>query len=141
MARAKISKALKDQVTDRANGCCEFCRAQLQFSANRFHVEHHIPISLGGANTTDNLTLACPDCNLHKSDKTEAIDPMTNQRVSIFNPRQMDWTEHFRWSDDTTQMIGETPIGRATISLLQTNRDGLINLRRVLHQQGFHPPD
>ncbi len=141
MARANISKALKQQVIDRAKGGCEFCLAQLRFSPNSFHIEHHIPLSRGGANTAENLTLTCPQCNLHKATKTEAIDPVTEQIVALFNPRQMDWADHFTWSDDTTQMLGTTPIGRATVVLLQTNRENLLNLRWVLRQQGFHPPD
>jgi HNH endonuclease len=141
MARAKISKALKQQVIDRAKGGCEFCRAQLRFSPNSFHIEHHIPLSRGGVNAAENLTLACPQCNLHKATKTEAIDLVTEQVVPIFNPRQMIWDDHFTWSDDTTQMLGTTPIGRATVELLQTNRENMLNLRWVLQQQGFHPPD
>jgi hypothetical protein len=141
MARAKISKALKAQLISRANECCEFCRAQLEYSPNNFHIEHHIPLSRGGADSVENLTFACPQCNLHKAAKTEAIDPLTQETVPLFNPRQMNWSDHFRWSDDTSQMLGETAIGRATIALLQTNRTGMVNLRRVLHRQGFHPPD
>jgi hypothetical protein len=140
MPRAKISSVLKNQVIERANGCCEFCCAQLRFSPNSFHVEHHIPISLGGANIIENLTLACPQCNLHKATKVEAIDPVLAQAVPIFNPRQMMWEEHFVWSDDTVYMIGITPIGRATVDLLQTNRENLLNLRRALRQLRLHPP-
>ncbi len=78
---------------------------------------------------------------LHKATKTEAIDPVTEQVVTLFNPRQMDWADHFTWSDDTTQMLGTTPTGRATVALLQTNQENMLNLRWVLRQQGFHPPD
>ena len=38
-------------------------------------------------------------------------------------------------------MLGITPIGRATIVLRQTNRSGVINMRRVLVIMGEHPPD
>jgi hypothetical protein len=141
MPRANISMAIKDQVIARAGGCCEFCLAQLRFSPNSFHIEHHIPISRGGANTVENLTLACPQCNLHKATKTEAIDPVSGQVVSLFNPRQMNWSDHFTWSNDSTHMIGITPIGRATVELLQTNRENLVNLRRVLWQLKLHPPE
>jgi hypothetical protein len=141
MPRAKISKELKNQVIDRAKGCCEFCRAPKRFSHSSLHIEHHIPVSQGGANTAENLTLACPQCNLHKATRTEAIDPFTKQIVQLFNPRQMNWDDHFTWSEETTQMLGTTAIGRATVELLQTNREGMINLRWVLHQQGLHPPD
>jgi HNH endonuclease len=141
MSRARISTELRKQVIDRANGCCEFCCAQLRYSPNSFHVEHHIPISLGGSSTVENLTLACPQCNLHKASKTEAIDPVMEQVVLIFNPRQMSWLDHFTWSDDTLYMIGITSIGRATVELLQTNRENLVNLRWALQQLSLHPPD
>jgi HNH endonuclease len=140
MAKANISATLKNQVIDRAGGCCEFCYAQLRFSPNSFHIEHHVPLSRGGANTLENLTLACPQCNLHKATKTEAIDPLSEQTVLLFHPRQMSWGDHFIWSDDTTQIIGITPTGRATVELLQTNRENLVNLRQVLRQLRLHPP-
>jgi hypothetical protein len=60
--------------------------------------------------------------------------------VPLFHPRQMNWEEHFNWNEDVTQMIGTTPIGCATITLFQTNRDGVVNIRRVLAIMGYHPP-
>jgi hypothetical protein len=39
MSRVRISAKQKNQVIDRLKGCCEFCRAQLQYSPNSFHVE------------------------------------------------------------------------------------------------------
>ena len=119
MSRVRISTELKNQVIYRARGCCEFCCAQLRYSPNSFHVEHHIPVSLGGSSIAENLTLACPQCNLHKAIKIEAIDPVTEQKVQIFHPRQMKWDDHFRWSDDTLYMIGISPTGRATVELLK----------------------
>jgi hypothetical protein len=37
-------------------------------------------------------------------------------------------------------ITGLTPVGRATIESLQLNREGLVNMRRVLHAVGEHPP-
>jgi hypothetical protein len=37
-------------------------------------------------------------------------------------------------------MIGLTPVGRATIDRLQLNREGVINLRRILRAIEEHPP-
>gem|GEM_PF-4995517 len=37
-------------------------------------------------------------------------------------------------------IIGITPIGRATVEELQLNRNGVVNLRKVLYQMGEHPP-
>ena len=35
--------------------------------------------------------------------------------------------------------MGITPTGRATVAKLQLNRDGEINLRRILAEAGVHP--
>jgi hypothetical protein len=76
-----------------------------------------------------------------KYTKTASLDPATDKIVPLFHPRQMNWEEHFTWNEDATQMLGITPIGRATIELLQTNRDGVTNMRRVLTIMNEHPPD
>jgi hypothetical protein len=88
-----------------------------------------------------NLALACRGCNLYKSDKTTAIDPISNRTVPLFHPRRQQWNDHFSWNQDGTQIVGLTPIGRATVAALNLNREGLVNLRRTLHQCGEHPPD
>jgi hypothetical protein len=44
------------------------------------------------------------------------------------------------WSADYAIVIGITPSGRATVQALALNRPGVVNLRRVLHQLGDHPP-
>ena len=98
-------------------------------------------MSRGGKTVSENLALACQTCNNHKYTKTEAPDPVSGQVVSLFHPRQMTWQDHFAWDEDVTQMIGITPTGRATVVLLQTNRDGVINMRRVLAMMGYHPPE
>lgn len=40
--------------------------------------------------------------------------------------------EQFAWTDDVTQILGLTSIGRATVEALPLNRERLVNLRRVL---------
>ena len=34
-----------------------------------YHIDHRIPLSRGGANSPENLCIACPTCNLRKQDK------------------------------------------------------------------------
>jgi len=46
----------------------------------------------------------------------------------------------FAWNADFTLIIGLTPTGCATVETWQLNREGLINLRRVLCAMGEHPP-
>jgi hypothetical protein len=37
-------------------------------------------------------------------------------------------------------ILGITPKGRATVDALDMNHEGIINLRRLLHEAGAHPP-
>ena len=100
MARAKISDALKKQVTNLAQGCCEYCKSQIRFSPNSFEIDHIVPISRGGLSQLENLALAYPQCNSHKSDKVSAIDPVSKQIILLFHPRQMHLIDHFCRRDD-----------------------------------------
>jgi HNH endonuclease. len=103
-------------------------------------MEHIIPLNDGGHSTKDNLALACQGCNNLKYNKTSAIDPVTLREVPLFNPRKEIWREHFIWNHDCTEIIGITPVGRATIEELRLNRENVANLRRVLKAAGKHPP-
>lgn len=70
----------------------------------------------------------------------EGFDPITEQVAPLFNPRQQVWQDHFAWDDDYASIVELTPTGRATVKELKLNRDGLLNLRRVLFAMGEHPP-
>jgi hypothetical protein len=141
MSSEYIPVALKQLVFNRAKGLCEYCRSQARFAIDPLVIDHIHPVSRGGKTIAENLALSCQTCNNYKYTKTEAVDSVTNQSVSLFHPREMVWEEHFTWNEDVTQSIGITPVGRATIALLQINRDGVVNMRRVLAIMGYHPPD
>jgi hypothetical protein len=113
-----IPVALKQLVFDRASGLCEYCQSQARFAIDPLVIDHIYPFSRGGKTISENLALACQTCNNYKYTKIEAPDPITDQVVSLFHPRQMTWQEHFTWNEDLSQMIGITPIGRATVNLL-----------------------
>jgi len=51
---------------DRQGGRCYYCEESV---GEAYHVDHVIPLSLGGRNSPDNLVIACPDCNLSKGGK------------------------------------------------------------------------
>lgn len=131
---------IREQVFERARGCCEYCQSQRDYSHDDFSVEHITPRSAGGTDDLENLAMSCQGCNNRKYTALEALDPVTGAQVRLFNPRQDDWTAHFVWSADITLMIGLTPTGRASIVRLELNRTGLINLRRALTMAGIHPP-
>jgi hypothetical protein len=112
----------------------------LRYSPDPFSIEHITPLSRGGLSHLDNLAFSCQGCNSRKYISTTAIDPISGEIVSLYHPRQERWSDHFAWNDDFTLMLGLTPTGRATIENLQLNRDGVVNLRQVLHSIGRHPP-
>ena len=110
-----------------------------RFSPAPFNFEHIIPLIKQGLTILLNLAFSCGGCNSYKKDKTEALDPFTRQLMPLFNPRTDIWADHFQWSDDELQIIGTTPTGRATVQLLKVNREGNVNLRRVLKMAELHP--
>lgn len=140
MAKSRVQTAQKAAVKARARYCCEYCLSQEEFSPDTFSVDHILPVSKGGADTLENLANACQQCNNHKYAAFEATDPLTGEIVPLYHPRQDHWSDHFAWNEDTTQIIGITAIGRATVVRLQLNRTGVVNLRRLLRTQGLHPP-
>ncbi|HLP88681.1 MAG TPA: hypothetical protein VK184_08850 [Nostocaceae cyanobacterium] len=43
---------------------------------------------------------------------------MTNESVSLFNPRQQRWLDHFQWANGGTHIIGITACGRETVIII-----------------------
>ncbi|MBF2050751.1 MAG: HNH endonuclease [Elainella sp. C42_A2020_010] len=140
MSNQRVTAEQRRAVIARAKQCCEYCYSQVRFATESFSVEHITPRIKAGETELDNLALSCQGCNNFKYTKTEGLDPATEQVVSLFNPRRQSWQDHFAWNDDYTLIIGLTPTGRATVRELKLNRDGLLNLRRVLFAMGEHPP-
>jgi hypothetical protein len=103
-----------------------------------FHIEHIVPNAHGGTDDPDNLALACPSCNLHKSDRTEVADPASGAMILLFNPRKDRWSEHFRW--EGYQIIGLTPCGRATAAALEFNHSRRLLIRHAEELLELFPP-
>lgn len=135
-----ISPQFRQAVIERAHDCCEYCYSQAKYAKQSFSVEHIAPRSRGGETISRNLALACQGCNNHKYNKVEGRDPITGKNVPLYHPRNQQWKDHFSWNDDFTRVIGITATGRATVEELGLNRDGLVNLRRILYEAGEHPP-
>lgn len=104
-----------------------------------FHIEHVVPSSAGGSDDLTNLCLACPSCNLHKSNRVSVADPDTGQGMPLFNPRIMAWDDHFAW--DSTQVVGRTPVGRATAAALDLNSHRRLLIREAESLFQLFPPD
>lgn len=136
-----IPSTLRERVIARAHNRCEYCQLEQRSQVATFPVDHVLPRSRGGRSNLANLALACPRCNALKWIHVEATDPLEGATVSLFNPRTDEWHAHFRWSSgDPTIIEAMTPIGRATVELLQLNASSRIDIRRWLAQLGRHPP-
>lgn len=130
-----MDAALRQFVRRRAHDCCEYCRLpQAAASFFRFHIEHVRARQHGGTDVSDNLALACPDCNRHKGPNLTSVDPDTGQGVSLFNPRRHSGDDHFEMHGPL--VVGTTAIGRATIQLLRWNDDERIEIRAELQAAG-----
>jgi len=66
--RRPISKRRRE-IFAKCGGRCCYCQTPLTLDG-RWHVEHQMPRSLGGADEITNLVAACEPCNLAKRDRT-----------------------------------------------------------------------
>ncbi len=136
-----IPIALEQRVRQVAKNRCGYCLSPQDLVMARLQIEHIIPRSKGGSDQEDNLWLACPICNGHKSDKIIGIDPETNESVPLFNPRHQNWSDHFEWAEDGVIIMGKTAIGRATVAALKLSSDlDALRVRRFWVMAGWHPP-
>jgi hypothetical protein len=126
------------QVIARAGGRCEYCRMHQALQGASFHIEHITPQAAGGSDGLDNLALACPGCNLKKSDRLTVPDPDTNQPAPLFNPRAHRWVEQFAW--DGYLVVGLTPTGRATVAALDLNHPRRVLIRDAEGMFDLFPP-
>jgi hypothetical protein len=133
-----IEPTTRKFVVDRAGNRCEYCRIVQSGYIARFHVDHVIPKQHGGKDEPENLAFCCPACNRKKGPNLSGVDPETASIVTIFNPRQQSWSEHFRWSG--VSIVGVTPHGRATVQVLELNAAKRLKLRRALLAEGVLPP-
>lgn len=71
--RARLSNKLSERVTRqdtqviyaRQKGRCVECKKRLK----EYHIDHVMPLSLGGLHKKNNIQLLCPGCNLRKHNK------------------------------------------------------------------------
>jgi hypothetical protein len=138
MAEKRPSR-LRREVEIRAGGRCEYCRAPQAVCGYCFHLEHIVPRAAGGSNGLENRALACAACNLAKGDRTSGVDPESKRTVSLFDPRAHAWGEHFRFDDDSPIIMGRTPQGRATITVINLNQKLQLDARELWLAAGLLP--
>lgn len=62
----KLSTGLAKKLFELQRGKCPCCKKYL---GDGYHLDHIMPLALGGSNTDDNIQLLCSKCNLQKNAK------------------------------------------------------------------------
>jgi len=135
-----IPDSLRQRIRKQARYRCGYCLRTEELMGMPMTMDHIIPSAGGGPTTEENLWLACRRCNEFKGMQTHALDTETGKNVSLFNPRQQNWIEHFEWSEDGTEIIGKTPCGHATVVALKMNNSEIVVARRLWVSVGWWPP-
>lgn len=125
---------LRQLVRNRAADRCEYCRVPQAALRTVLQIEHIVARQHHGEESAENLALSCDRCNLYKGPNLAGIDPAGGEMTRLFDPRRDEWDEHFELSGET--IVGRSPIGRATIQLLQFNSETRTRLRAVLIEAG-----
>lgn len=67
------------------------------------------------------------------------MDPGGDE-IKLFNPRKMNWKDHFVWSNDRLRIIPLTEIGSVTVQLFELNPPRVVQLRYDDILVDRHPP-
>ncbi len=132
-----MDRAVEQEVRRRADETCEYCHMRQEFYRQRFPIDHVIARQHAGETVIENLALCCPSCNRFKGPNIAGIDSVTGEMVSLFNPRRDQWGEHFQWLGP--RLLGLTPIGRATVAVLNMNHPKHVAVRESLITEGVFP--
>ncbi|QQS46548.1 MAG: HNH endonuclease [Acidobacteriota bacterium] len=137
MPRPAISASLRQEVIERAKGCCEYCLLHQDYTEAPHEIDHIVALKHRGQTLSENLALACLACNRNKGSDLAAPDPMNRQIVVLFNPRLQSWNEHFELMG--AYLLGRTPAGRVTVALLRFNDEVRVQQRQMLIAAGKYP--
>ena len=127
------------QVALRAGHRCEYCHAPEVVFNLPLEVEHIMPIARGGEDTAANWALACRACNLYKGTHVSGNDPVSDAVTRLFHPREDQWEDHFQVAPESGDIVGRTPVGRATVVRLRLNHEAQVTARRQWIRLGLFP--
>ena len=127
---------LRHLVWQRAARRCEYCHIPADVALLPFQIDHIIAEKHGGSPTAENLALSCERCNSHKGPNIAGY--LEGMHIPLFNPRKDHWTDHFVW--DGPVLVGKTPIGKVTITVLAINLPYRVALRAALIEEEIFPP-
>lgn len=100
---------------------CGYCGKNGKVMHEKFHIDHFVPKSIDKERIDDyyNLVLACPKCNLSKSDKWPTGDNKSphNEKEGFVDPASDEYDQHMQRNEDGF-VVGITPVGKSMCSML-----------------------
>lgn len=100
---------------------CGYCGKNGRVMHEKFHIDHFVPKSIDNGRINDyyNLVLACPKCNLSKSDKWPTGDKKSphNEKEGFVDPASDEYDHHMQRNEDGF-VVGITSIGKSICSML-----------------------
>ena len=127
------------EVALRAGHRCEYCHAPEAVFNLPLEVEHIIPRARDGEDTPANWALACRACNLFKATYVSGKDPEQETISRLFHPRKDQWEVHFQVDLGSGEIMGRTPVGRATVERLRLNHEAQVTARLQWMRLGLFP--
>jgi HNH endonuclease len=79
--RKKIPRIVRRLIFERDGGCCPGCGIHLTIGTAQ--LDHIVPWSAGGPDTSDNLRLLCEPCNADRSNFRTGLDDHANRRPPV----------------------------------------------------------
>lgn len=130
---------------------CGYCGKDGKVMHEKFHIDHFVPQSLDENRKNDyyNLVLACPRCNLSKSDKwpTRDKNKPCNEKEGFVDPASVAYDKHMQRNEEGF-VVGVTSVGNSMCNMLHLDirrtdlywqigrlRDILIELEK-LYEEG-----
>jgi hypothetical protein len=129
-----MAESLDSIDRQRAASRCEYCRLPESESRLRHVLDHVVARQHGRRTDAQNLALCCGRCNQFKGPNLAGLNPQTGQMSHLFHPRIDRWAEHFRY--DGAVLVGLTPVGRATVTVLAINLPIRVAAREALIRLG-----
>lgn len=132
-----VSGTIRRAVAHRAGYCCEYCLIHEDDVLFSHEIEHIISLKHGGSSELDNLAYSCIYCNRFKGSDIGTYFLPDTTFVRLFNPRTDNWEDHFK--HENGQLVPLTPIGRATVKILDLNHFERIIERQILISANRYP--
>ena len=100
---------------------CGYCGKNGKAMHEKFHIDHFVPRTVAKERENDyyNLVLACPKCNLSKSDKWPTGDPgkSNDGKKGFIDPATEDFDQNVERNEDG-YVAGKTALGKRMCEML-----------------------